>query len=97
MLRLQTVVKNSVPIVSNAPTGIIVILDTSVGVRAILVDDVLGKQEVIIKNLGDAFANQTLIGGGAIMADGRVALILDAETLARLPTISPGRLSREVA
>ena len=65
--------------------GIVVLLETSVGTRAILVDEVLGKQEVIIKNLGDTFAKQSLITGGAILADGRVALILDAETLARQP------------
>mgnify|MGYP003349166181 FL=1 len=45
----------------------------------------LGKQEVIIKNLGDTFAAQALVTGGAILSDGRVALILDTEALARQP------------
>ena len=65
--------------------GIIVRLETGAGERALLVDEVLGKHEVIIKNLGDAFVGQTLVAGGAILSDGRVALILDAEALARLP------------
>jgi two-component system, chemotaxis family, sensor kinase CheA len=77
--------------------GIIVVLETSLGARGVWVDDVLGKQEVIIKNLGDAFANQTLVGGGAILSDGRVALILDTETLARMPAGRADRPQRSVA
>jgi two-component system chemotaxis sensor kinase CheA len=70
-----------------APTadGLVVRVETSVGERALLVDEVLGKQEVIIKNLGDTFASQAIVTGGAILSDGRVALILDTEALARQP------------
>ncbi len=64
---------------------LVVRVETSVGERAFLVDEVLGKQEVIIKNLGDTFAAQSLVTGGAILSDGRVALILDTEALARVP------------
>jgi two-component system, chemotaxis family, sensor kinase CheA len=78
-------------------TGIIVVLETSVGARALWVDEVLGKQEVIIKSLGSTFASQNLVGGGAILADGRVALILEAESLARLPAGSRRPSQRDVA
>jgi two-component system, chemotaxis family, sensor kinase CheA len=43
----------------------------------LLVDEMLGKQEVVIKNLGDAFREVAGISGGAILGDGRVGLILD--------------------
>jgi len=84
MLRLASLLGLRTP-ATTAQTGIIVLLDTGAGERAVLVDEVLGKQEVIIKNLGDTFVGQTLVTGGAILADGRVALILDAEALARHP------------
>ena len=43
----------------------------------LLVDEMLGKQEVVIKSLGDAFRQIAGISGGAILGDGRVGLILD--------------------
>ena len=51
---------------------------------AVLVDDLLGKQEVVIKSLGLAFAGVRGIAGGAILGDGRVGLILDAAGLVEL-------------
>ena len=45
---------------------------------ALLVDQLLGKQEVVIKSLGDAFAQVRGVAGGAILGDGRIGLILDA-------------------
>jgi two-component system chemotaxis sensor kinase CheA len=41
------------------------------------VDDLLGKQEVVIKNLGEGLGKIPGIAGGAILGDGRVGLILD--------------------
>lgn len=43
----------------------------------LLVDRLLGKQEVVIKALGACFRNVAGIAGGAILGDGRVGLILD--------------------
>lgn len=45
---------------------------------ALLVDQLLGKQEVVIKSLGETFEKVRGIAGGAILGDGRVGLILDA-------------------
>jgi two-component system chemotaxis sensor kinase CheA len=45
------------------------------------VDQLIGKQEVVIKNLGTCFQNLPGIAGGAILGDGRVGLILDVDTL----------------
>ncbi len=47
----------------------------------VLVDELIGKQEVVIKPLGEAFGNVAGIAGGAILGDGRVGLILDLERL----------------
>jgi two-component system chemotaxis sensor kinase CheA len=47
----------------------------------LLVDDLIGKQEVVIKSLGETFKNIPGIAGGAIMGDGRVGLILELDRL----------------
>ncbi len=52
--------------------------------RALLVDDILGKQEIVIKSLGFLFQNQKGLAGGTILGDGRVGLILDLSGLFRL-------------
>ncbi len=43
----------------------------------LLVDDLLGQQQVVIKSLGDKLKNIRGVTGGAILGDGKVALILD--------------------
>lgn len=48
---------------------------------ALAVDELLGKQEVVIKSLGKTFRNVRGIAGGAILGDGRVGLILDIDGL----------------
>ena len=52
--------------------------------RALLVDDILGKQEIVIKSLGYFFKNQEGLAGGTILGDGRVGLILDLAGLFQL-------------
>ena len=47
----------------------------------LLVDELIGKQEVVIKTLGELFQNVAGVAGGAILGDGRVGLILDLDRL----------------
>jgi two-component system chemotaxis sensor kinase CheA len=47
----------------------------------LLVDELIGKQEVVIKALGETFKNVTGVAGGAILGDGRVGLILDLDRI----------------
>ncbi|HUJ48622.1 MAG TPA: chemotaxis protein CheA [Bryobacteraceae bacterium] len=47
----------------------------------LMVDELIGKQEVVIKSLGEAMQNIPGVAGGAILGDGRVGLILDLEGL----------------
>jgi len=51
---------------------------------ALLVDNLLGQQQVVIKSIGKLFDNVDGVSGGAIMGDGSVALILDTPGLVRL-------------
>ena len=61
--------------------GIVVIVEHSGRVSALLVDEMVSKQEVVIKNLGAFMQNLPGVAGGAILGDGSIALILDPGTL----------------
>jgi two-component system chemotaxis sensor kinase CheA len=61
--------------------GIVVIVEHSGKVSALLVDEMVSKQEVVIKNLGAFMQNLPGVSGGAILGDGNIALILDPGTL----------------
>ncbi len=47
----------------------------------LMVDELIGKQEVVIKSLGESMQNIPGVAGGAILGDGLVGLILDLEGL----------------
>ena len=64
--------------------GIVMVLEAGQDCRCVLVDDLIGKQEVVIKSLGETFREQQEFAGAAILGDGRVGLILDANALVRL-------------
>lgn len=63
--------------------GIVVVLETVGRPVALLVDELLSKQEVVIKNLGNLMQNVQGVAGGAILGDGSIALILDPASLGR--------------
>ncbi|MDA3851828.1 MAG: chemotaxis protein CheA [Spirochaetaceae bacterium] len=50
---------------------------------AIPVNRVLGKQEIVIKNLNELIRSQKLFSGGTIFGDGSIGFILDFEELTR--------------
>jgi two-component system chemotaxis sensor kinase CheA len=61
--------------------GIVVIVEHSGKVSALLVDEMVSKQEVVIKNLGAFMQGVPGVSGGAILGDGGIALILDPGSL----------------
>ncbi len=63
--------------------GIMVVVETESGRVALLVDALLGQQQVVVKNLESNYRKVSGISGATIMGDGRVALILDVASLAR--------------
>ena len=64
--------------------GIVVVVESGQDSRCLFVDELIGKQEVVIKSLGDMFRNQTEFAGAAILGDGRIGLILDINSLVKL-------------
>lgn len=64
--------------------GIVVVIENEGRQRALLVDELLGKQEVVIKSLGGYMKDVRGVAGGTILGDGRVGLILDLAGLINL-------------
>ena len=73
-----------IPAAVTEPTaGIVIVAEAGPETRCLLVDGLIGKQEVVIKNLGETFPPGRGFAGAAILADGRVGLILDTAALVR--------------
>jgi two-component system chemotaxis sensor kinase CheA len=62
-------------------SSVFVMAETDGASFCIMVDDLIGKHEVVIKSLGSSLRNIAGIAGGAILGDGHVGLILDLQTL----------------
>ncbi len=63
--------------------GLLMIVGDGNRRTALLVDELLGQQQVVAKTLGAALGKVPGVSGGAILGDGRVGLILDVnETVA---------------
>ena len=64
------------------PTRGLLIVSEGAGRKfCLLVDGLVGKQEVVIKSMGEMLQGIEGVAGGAILGDGRVGLILDLEAL----------------
>ena len=64
--------------------AIVVIVDSESGSRCLMVDKIIGKTEVVVKSLGEGLKNVKGLAGGAILGNGRIGLIIDAEGLFEL-------------
>ena len=64
-------------------SSIMVVVEAEGGRVALLVDELLGQQQVVVKNLEANYRKVTDVSGATIMGDGRVALILDVGSLVR--------------
>ena len=62
---------------------IMVVVEAEGGRVALLVDELLGQQQVVVKNLESNYRRVQDVSGATIMGDGRVALILDTGSLVR--------------
>ena len=57
--------------------GLLLVLENGKRRACVFVDEILGQQQVVIKTLGDSQPQIRGVSGGAILGDGRVALIVD--------------------
>jgi len=67
------------------PTKAVVVIVEDDGKQAgLMVDELLGQQQIVIKSLGEAMKGVLGIAGGAVMPDGTVGLILDVGGVVKL-------------
>ena len=69
------------PAESELSQGIVVIIEAEGKKTALLVDELLGQHQVVIKSLESNFRKVPGMSGATIMGDGKVALILDVAAL----------------
>ncbi|MCS0590185.1 chemotaxis protein CheA [Massilia norwichensis] len=74
---------NIVPRFTDPAEGILVILETEGRKAALFVDELVGQQQVVVKNLESNYRKVAGISGATILGDGGVALILDVAALLR--------------
>ncbi|MBP2300150.1 chemotaxis protein CheA [Azospirillum picis] len=68
--------------IDDATRGLVVLVETEDGARlGLVVDEVLGQQQVVIKSLEANFRRLDGVAAATILGDGRVALILDVAGL----------------
>jgi two-component system chemotaxis sensor kinase CheA len=76
----------------------IVVLSVAERRIAFEVDEVIGEQEVLVKGLGPQLARVRNVGGAAVLATGKLVLILNAADLMKsaVKTASPSAPAREI-
>lgn len=67
------------PATTNLSESLLIVTEARGKPFCLAVDELIGKQEVVIKSLGESLRGTPGIAGGAILGDGRVGLILDIE------------------
>lgn len=72
---------NAVPKTEDPTQSLLVIVEEDNKRCCMLVDELLGQQQVVIKSLGDGLGKVKGVSGGSIMGDGKVSLILDVPGL----------------
>ncbi|MGZ3159250.1 MAG: chemotaxis protein CheA [Burkholderiaceae bacterium] len=71
------------PCFTDPSEGIVVILESEGRKAALFVDDLVGQQQVVVKNLESNYRKVAGISGATILGDGGVSLIIDVAALLR--------------
>ena len=80
LIRLRNVL--DIPQDDFAPESLtVVIVAKGERLAGLVVDNLIGQQEIVIKSIGKYINNNKMIGGATILGDGEVALILDANAI----------------
>lgn len=75
------------PRTTDPTDALLIVVESGNQQRCILVDELIGKQEVVIKSLDERFKQSQSLAGAAILGDGKVGLILDPHSLINAPTV----------
>ncbi len=84
--------------VGDATKGLVVLVETEEGGRlGLVVDEVLGQQQVVIKSLESNYRRLDGVAAATILGDGRVALILDVAGLQEMSQHARSLAPRQIA
>ncbi len=72
--------------VDDPTQGIAVVVEDAGRLAAILVDELLGQNQTVIKSLGSAMGSIPGVAGASIMSDGQPGLIIDVNGVVRMAT-----------
>ncbi|MCI6158667.1 MAG: chemotaxis protein CheA [Selenomonadaceae bacterium] len=79
IIRMEQVLQ--VPHVKDAEDMFVVVVHTGEAKAGIVVDNLIGQQEIVIKALGSLFSGLKMFTGATVLGDGRIALILDVAAM----------------
>lgn len=80
LIRLDKML-DSVPSEEEPENLTVVIVKKGDNYAGLVVDDLIGQQEIVIKSLGKCIDNNKIINGATILGDGEVALIIDVNAI----------------
>lgn len=66
----------------------VVVVEDSSNRAGLVIDELLGQRQVVIKSLGPVFEDQKWVSGGAILSNGRIGLIIDVNGIINLAQTS---------
>jgi two-component system chemotaxis sensor kinase CheA len=69
------------PPAATAGSGQVVLIELAERKAALIVDEFIGQQEIVVKQFDGVFGSKTLFSGATILGDGSPALIVDASSL----------------
>jgi len=76
------VLRNELGYKSEPPkTERLILVSYETGLVGLVVDEVFGENQAVLKSLGKLYKNQALISGATILGDGTVALVLDTNKM----------------
>jgi len=81
IVRLSHVLELEASSIPKPSESTLVCIENARGKFALLVDELVGRQQVVIKTLGEFLAKTEGVSGGAVMGNGEIALILNVEEL----------------
>jgi two-component system chemotaxis sensor kinase CheA len=84
MFRLNKLFGNSGSGANGSDSGVAILAEEDGATVALLASELLGKQQFVIKSLGEGMRNTPGISGSAIMPDGNVGLILNVGDLVKM-------------
>jgi two-component system, chemotaxis family, sensor kinase CheA len=67
--------------ISNPTEGVLVLIEAQGKKAALLVDALVGQQQVVVKSIETNFRKITGVSGATILGDGSVAMIIDVPTI----------------